>query len=278
MTVRTLSADRPGPVLVAIDLPAGSVTVTTDPAVTAAVVSVRATTDDPALNDALQRAELRWDPTGALVVSVPDLPATTVTSTGYGTTIVQRFGNVGPDTVITGAVIGDVVNIGGKTVINGVTISGPAPVSVGTIEITARVPERSNLDVRGTAAEVFADGHFGDVTVKTISGDLRVLTTRTLTATTTSGDVHVGAVDGEATARTVSGDIRIYSFTGHADLASVSGNIGVRVIGTAGGTARSVSGNVRILPATVATVAITATSVSGHVTTTAPKRSDGGPR
>ncbi len=273
MTVRTLSAQCPGPVLVAVTLPFGTVQVTTDPQVTTAELTLKATTDDPALTAAVERAELRWDPTGALVVSVPDLPAV-AGGTGIHVT------NLGSGMVITGThmVFGHIAAVGGKTVINGVTVSGPGTVSVGTIEITARVPERSNLDVRGPAAEVFADGHFGDVTAKTISGDVRVLTTRTLTATTTSGDVHVGEVDGYATVHTVSGDVRIYSFIGNADLASVSGHIGVRVIGAASGNARSVSGNVKILPATVATVAITATSVSGRATTTAPTRSDGSPR
>lgn len=265
MTTRTLTAQRPGPLLVAVNLPAGSVNVLSDPRATTAELQIRATTDDRALNDAVGRAVLRWDEAGALMVSVPELPATS------GGTVIN-VNNVGTGTVITGSTMtfGNVVTGGGKVVINGVTVSGSGTVITGTIEITVRVPEGCNIDVRGTAADLTAAGEFGAIIAKTVSGDVHVDAAHTLTATTTSGDVTAGTVDTTATIKTVSGDIELTAFAGNATLGSVSGDIQINARHAAGITARSVSGNVRVTAtdrALTAGVSVQANSVSGRVTT-----------
>ena len=48
MTTRTLTAERPGPVALSVDLPAGDIRVVTDPSRTFAEVTVTAHGDDPA--------------------------------------------------------------------------------------------------------------------------------------------------------------------------------------------------------------------------------------
>jgi putative adhesin len=271
--VRTLTARRSGPVLVAVNLPAGSVNIVSDPDTTTAEVQLRATTDDPALNDAIERAVLRWDDAGALMVSVPELPATshTVVHGRGATTVVQNLGTVSAGTVITGAVIsGNVVSTGGRIVVDGVTVAGPGTVIVGTIEVVATVPEGCNIEVRGTAADLTAAGEFDTITTRTVSGDVRVDATHTLTATTTSGHVTAAAVDTTATVKTVSGGIDITAFAGTATLNTVSGSIQLGARHAAGITARSVSGNVAVTAtdrAIAAGVSVQANSVSGRVTT-----------
>ncbi|MFF5265496.1 hypothetical protein ACFY4C_42025, partial [Actinomadura viridis] len=74
MTTRTLTATRPGPVALSVDLPAGDIRVITDPDRALAEVTVTAHGDDPAVRDAVRDAVLRWDEsTGALTVRVRPL-------------------------------------------------------------------------------------------------------------------------------------------------------------------------------------------------------------
>jgi hypothetical protein len=272
MTARSLTAERPGPVLVAVSVPAGVVNVTTDPEVTTAAVYVRATTDDPALSEAIERAELRWDAMGALMVTVPDLPSIQSTVRGGSINVVQHIGHVAAGTVVTGLVIdGDLSVSSGRITVNGVPIHGSTIVT-GQIEVIARVPEGSNVDLRTTSADLTAQGEFDTVMAHTVSADVRADACHQLVAFTTSGDVSAAVVDTAATIQTVSGDIRLAEFAGRADLSSTSGDITVRACHAADGSARSVSGDVRVTAtgrALVAGVSIQARSVSGVVATPA---------
>jgi hypothetical protein len=259
---RSLTAERSGPVLVSVNAPAALVRITADPACTTARLDISATTDDPALADAIDRVTLRWDDMGALLVQVPDLPAS-VNRFGNGSvTVVQNVGTVVAGAAVTGLVIGD----GGDVYINGNAVGGSGTVITGTIEITATVPVGSNIDLRGTSTSLQASGEYGDVTARTVSGAVMVEAAHRLTVKSTSGSVTASAIDSAATVCTVSGRIELDGFSGRGEFRTTSGCIRVIGRGAAAISARSVSGNIDIT-SRVPGVSVTASSLSGRVTT-----------
>jgi DUF4097 and DUF4098 domain-containing protein YvlB len=138
----------------------------------------------------------------------------------------------------------------------------------GSIEVVALVPPRSGIDLRGQSPSLEARGLFGDITVKTVSGDVLGDTAATLTAETTSGDVRLQRVTESATATTVSGDILLGAAARTVLASSVSGDIYVNAVDAAQISARSVSGDVRVTASTEAVAAgvtVQASSVSGMV-------------
>ena len=264
MTTRTLTADRPGPVLLSIDLPAGDITVTADPDRQTAELTITALGDDPAVNDAVERASLRWDADrGTLTAEVPEVRGTgrTVIDSRGGTTITQILGDVPAGVTITGAVItGGTVSVGGgAVVVNGAVVAG------GAIEINARVPEGSRVAARTRSAALTAHGEYAEVRFTSVSGDLTVGGTVTLTTETTSGDVRAAAVDGSAEVRSVSGDIRL-DRADDVQAQTTSGDITLADVGGLVATG-TVSGDITVHAAEGGTVG--ARSVSGDVTVTA---------
>lgn len=296
-TNRTLTAARPGPVTLSVDLPAGDIKVVTHPSRTLAEVTVTAVGDDPTLADAVRDALLRWeDSTGTLTVRVRP-PADGVTIVGgtqtvignHASTIVQSFGDIPAGVTVTGAVINSdgIVNIGsGRIVVNGMEITGDTAAG-GRVEITAHLPEGSTVAALTRSAPLTCSGELAEIDFTSTSGALSAGGVGALRAKTTSGDIVAAVVDGAAVARSVSGDVHlsraddvyasstsgdvtVNDFAGRADLASVSGDVRVRA--AEGGTirARSVSGDV-IVTATATALAegltVNATSRTGRVTT-----------
>ncbi|MCQ0007830.1 DUF4097 family beta strand repeat-containing protein [Actinomadura madurae] len=201
MTTRALTAARPGPVALSVDLPAGDIKVITDASRTVAEVTVSARGDDPAVHDAVRGAMLRCDEsTGTLTVRV-ESPAGGVTITGAG------------GVTITGNVIaGTVVNIGGRVLVNGMEVPA-GTVAGGRVEITAHVPEGSTVAAFTRSAPLACSGEFAEVDFTSVSGDLTVGGVGALRVKTTSGDVSAAVVDGAAVVRSVSGDV----YLGRAD-------------------------------------------------------------
>ncbi|MGI5322051.1 DUF4097 family beta strand repeat-containing protein [Actinomadura nitritigenes] len=300
MTTRTLTAERPGPVALSLDLPAGDIRVITDPSRTLAEVTVTAHGDDPAVHDAVRNAVLHWyEPTGNLTVRV-NLPATSgVTVVGgtqtvignHGATVVQSFGDIPVGMTVTGAVFsGDgIVNVGGgRVTVNGVEITGSGAVLPGgRVQITALVPEGTSVTAATRSASMECAGEFAEVDFTSTSGDLAAGGVGALRAKTTSGDVHATVVDGiaaatsvsgdiylgradDVTASTTSGDVTVNDFAGRAALASVSGDVRVRAAEGGTITARSVSGDVTVTATGTALaegLTVNATSRAGRVTT-----------
>ncbi|CNE52480.1 Uncharacterised protein [Mycobacterium tuberculosis] len=271
MTTRILTAPRPGPVALSVDLPAGDIRVITDPSRTLAEVTVTAHGDDVAVHDAVRDAVLRWhEGTGNLTVRV-NPPAG-----GTGTVIGNH------------AVISGIVNVGGRVTVNGVEITGCGAMVVGGhVRITALVPEGTSVTASTRSASLECAGEFAEVDFTSTSGDLTAGGVGALRVKTTSGDVSAAVVDGAAaaasvsgdiylgrtddvTASTTSGDVTVNDFAGRAEVASVSGDVRVRAAEGGAITARSVSGNVTVT-ATGAALAegltVNATSQTGRVTT-----------
>ncbi|HEX8392838.1 MAG TPA: DUF4097 family beta strand repeat-containing protein [Longimicrobium sp.] len=100
----------------------------------------------------------------------------------------------------------------------------------GTVNYTVRVPAGVRLVASTVSGDVRADGLRGAVQAATVSGDVRVGTSETASATTVSGDVDVtfGAVTSGTSFSTVSGDVTLHAGSGvNADVtaSTVSGDI-----------------------------------------------------
>ncbi|CNF01977.1 Uncharacterised protein [Mycobacterium tuberculosis] len=304
MTSRTLTAPRPGPVALSVDLPAGDIRVITDPARTLAEVTVTAHGDDPAVHNAVRGAVLRWyEPAGNLTVRV-NPPAGGVTVVGgtqtvignRASTVVQSYGDIPAGVTVTGTVIsGDgIVNIGGGSVtVNGVEITGRGGVVAGgRVQVTALVPEGTSVTASTRSASLECAGELAEVDFTSTSGDLTAGGIGALRAKTTSGDVHAAVVDGiaavasvsgdiylgradDVAASTTSGDVTVNDFAGRAEVASVSGDVRVRAAEGGIITARSVSGDVTVTATGTALaegLTVNATSRAGRVTTPTDNR------
>ncbi|MFH9425480.1 DUF4097 family beta strand repeat-containing protein [Streptomyces sp. NPDC017529] len=273
MSVRILTAQQPGPVLVDVQLlgAGGTVTVRTDASRKGAEIIIRTADESGASADAVRDAELRWDARGALVAHVQGTGGisggTTVVSSAGGTFIAgHNFGvvqhvqdNVGSIVMVSG---GDLNLGGGRYQFHGAgtvhMVQGASP-----IEISAVVPEGCSVTARTQSANVITEGTFtavsaatqsGDVrlpgqserfTANTQSGDIDVQTSPNIIAKTQSGDIRLGRTD-VTEASTMSGDIHLRDFGGTAQLNSMSGDI--RVHASAGGdlTAKTMSGDVTV--------------------------------
>ena len=307
MTTRTLTAPRPGPISLSVDLPAGDIRVIADPSRTCAEVTVTAHGDDPAVHDAVRDAVLRWyEATGNLTVRVnPPAGVTVVGGTqsvigDRGATVVQSFSDIPGGVTVTGFVIGNVVQVGGRVTVNGVEITGGAVAASGRVEITARVPEGTSVAAATRSASLECAGELAEVDFTSTSGDLTAGGVGALRAKTTSGDVSAAVVDGAAAAASVSGDlyfgraddvyasttsgdITVNDFAGRAEVATVSGDVRVRAAEGGAITARSVSGDVTVTATGVALaegLTVDAASRIGRVTTptTAPAATPPAPR
>ncbi|MEE1735450.1 DUF4097 family beta strand repeat-containing protein [Streptomyces sp. BE147] len=245
MPVRTLTAARPGPVLVDAQLlgAAGTITVRTAHDRTTAEITLRTADETGPLADAVANARLDADST-ALTAHVQaagragtNVDSGVVGGNRYG--VVQNVRNNYGSMI---AVSGGDLNIGP----GGLTFNGQSrPVSGSTIEILALVPEGSSLTARTQSADVTAYATLATVQVATESGNITAAHTTDVTATTQAGDIHLGRTD-VARATTQAGDVTVDDFGGTAHLKSVSGDL--RLHAAAGGdvTANTVAGDVTI--------------------------------
>ncbi|MBO3746929.1 DUF4097 family beta strand repeat protein [Streptosporangiaceae bacterium NEAU-GS5] len=114
----------------------------------------------------------------------------------------------------------------------------------GSVDVTISLPAGSRLDVK-TAATVLCRGSFGEVTVTTTYGDIRVEQAGRLRAkstygditvtrafghaevTTTHGGIHIDEIDGTAAVKTSHGEVRLREVTGELRLNSAHGDITV---------------------------------------------------
>lgn len=123
--------------------------------------------------------------------------------------------------------------------------SGP-DIRLGTPEMRLRIscPAGAELDVKTKSADMEAHGEYGDVDVKTASGDLSIETLRNGHVKTASGDVHFDTVGGILDVKTVSGDVHVVSVAGDGNFQTVSGDVFVHDAGSSIST-NSVSGDQR---------------------------------
>ncbi|WP_424864064.1 DUF4097 family beta strand repeat-containing protein [Streptomyces sp. MMS24-I29] len=283
MSVRTLTAQQPGPVLIDTELLGtdGVITVRTDPARKEAEITIRTADETGDSADAVRGADLRWDSRGTLVAHAQGKGSisgggTFIAGDNYG--VVQSVqNNYGSMVMVSG---GD-LNLGssGFRFQSGATINAARGASL--VEIVAVVPEGSSVIARTQSADVIAEGTLATVSASTQSGTVRACgQTEQFTASTQSGDIRLGRTD-VVEAKTMSGDVTIRDFGGTAQLNSMSGDI--RVHATAGGdiTAKTMSGDVTVTATEQAVnddLDVRANSMSGDVRIPQCPRQGTGPR
>lgn len=137
-----------------------------------------------------------------------------------------------------------------------------------SVAVTIVVPTGTDLRIGGGALDVGLGGGLGEVTVKTASGDIRLDHARRARLSTASGDVHVGAVDGDVAISgasadiyvgrvggdleitLASGDARAADVSGSARVSTVSGDVWLDRVGGGLVELKSISGDLQVgLPA-----------------------------
>jgi hypothetical protein len=105
----------------------------------------------------------------------------------------------------------------------------------GSIDVTIELPAGSHVDGAGGWADFDCDGRLGDCRLRTGLGRIHVAHAATLSAKTARGDVEVDLATGHADIATSSGDVRVRALD-HTGVVK-SGN-GAAWVGTAGGDLR----------------------------------------
>lgn len=109
-----------------------------------------------------------------------------------------------------------------------------------TVDVEVDLPAGSMLRIRTGSGDVSASGWFGEASVSTGSGDVRVDDLESAELRSGSGDINARAVGGAALAKTGSGDISLESAGGRVELSSGSGDVR---LGHAEGTVTAKTGS-----------------------------------
>jgi hypothetical protein len=162
---------------------------------------------------------------------------------------------------------------------------GPIQVSWGDeVEVRIACPPGTDLELSGAKTDVRVSGELGEVTVRTVSGDVRLDSVlRRLEAKTASGDVFIASLADEASivtvsgdievrrsarilnGRAVSGDVEIGALDGHLTVSTTSGDVSIQAVEAGEARVQTVSGDVRIGVGRGTRVWIDAASVSGDL-------------
>ncbi|MGW0117576.1 DUF4097 family beta strand repeat-containing protein [Streptomyces sp. NPDC003327] len=127
----------------------------------------------------------------------------------------------------------------------------------GVVDVTVELPADSRIDVTGAWAQIHGEGRFGDVRVKTSSGDARFGTTGPLHLTASHGSITVDRVEGRAEITTSSGSLSVGFVDGPAVLKN---SHGTTTVGAVTGDLRvsGANGDIRIDRAEASVAATTA--------------------
>ena len=144
------------------------------------------------------------------------------------------------------------------------------------LRVRATVPHGAGVKVKTASADTLLDGHFGQLGINSVSGDVRLRGDAAGGANlkTVSGDAALDTVDGDLSAQTVSGDLRIGPVTGSADLKTVSGDIRLQSVTAGDVRFSSVSGDVEIGIASGSALDVDAGSTSGDLASEVPLASE----
>ncbi|MFE3514616.1 DUF4097 domain-containing protein [Streptomyces sp. NPDC059166] len=93
----------------------------------------------------------------------------------------------------------------------------------GAVDVTVELPAGSRLEASGSWVQVYGDGQFGEVRVKTSSGDVRLDATGPAHVLASHGSITVDRVDGAAEITTSSGSMRLGTLGGPAVLKNSHG-------------------------------------------------------
>ncbi|WP_434449309.1 DUF4097 family beta strand repeat-containing protein [Lentzea sp. E54] len=104
-----------------------------------------------------------------------------------------------------------------------------------SVDVVIELPARSKVDLDVTAGSTRTTGVLGETSVDMSAGTIRLDRTGPLKADTGVGEVHVGAVSGNADVKTGSGHVRVGSVDGSLTVKNSNGNT---EIGTVEGALR----------------------------------------
>ena len=151
--------------------------------------------------------------------------------------------------------------------------------------VEATVPDMSTANLKSGSAGIRLAGTFGDIGIKTGSGDVHVEAGAHVKVGTGSGEVSLGRVDeawaktgsgdiaveavaGDVTLSSGSGDVRVSEIDGNASISTASGNVDVRTSSGALGV-KTASGDVAVRRAFAGE--LEAKTASGRVTVGVPE-------
>jgi hypothetical protein len=112
-----------------------------------------------------------------------------------------------------------------------------------SVNVRVELPAGSDLRAATSVAPVRASGRLGDCTYRASIGDVQMEDVRSLEVRTSSGQVVVGSVGGDATIVTSTGHVRVGAVAGTAEIKSSNGDVSM---GTVGGNVQAVTSNGRI--------------------------------
>ena len=144
------------------------------------------------------------------------------------------------------------------------------------LRVRARIPHGAGVKVKTASGDSRLEGHFGELAVNSVSGDVTVdgEIADGAKIKTVSGDARIERVEGDMTAQTVSGDLRIGPVTGSAEAKTVSGDIRFDSITAGDVRFSSISGDVEIGIAEGSALDVDAGSTSGDLSSEVPLASE----
>lgn len=113
------------------------------------------------------------------------------------------------------------------------------------ISLHITVPVETNIKIAARSGSTTLEGNYGDVSLESSSGSVRIDTARRTRARTTSGSIRLNA-SGNTCAQTTSGSITAGLIAGNYQLQSTSGSIKVESL-DGEGSAKSTSGSIKVI-------------------------------
>lgn len=250
LTTTTYTATATGAVWAALTAPVGAVTVTVDPTLVHAEVTVRTPDAEGPVADAVRETVIRETVAGVHQVLSVEVPAVkggvSFGGGGWNATTMsvngQSISFSGPGMQVFGGDVfigGQRIVAGGRVVAEkGTVVSGAG--AAGGITLDVRLPGASSVSWTTTSADLTVVGDDLHVLeVSSVSGDVSAHGVHTLSGTSTSGDIDVRRVVGRLAVETTSGDITVDRYSGSgAQVRSVSGDI--VITGTPAASAQAV--------------------------------------
>jgi hypothetical protein len=116
----------------------------------------------------------------------------------------------------------------------------------GALDVTLRLPERTQIDARLASAQLIAEARLGAVDADVASGDVRLTEVAdAVRVKTASGDLRARRIGGPLQFSTASGSAEVGAVAGAVRLHSASGDLRVRAA-SSGVSAKTASGAVRL--------------------------------
>lgn len=139
-------------------------------------------------------------------------------------------------------------------------------------DVSVRVPEGADVEVRVAAGDVTASVALGTAEISTTAGDVRLADARDVRLKTASGDVTMGTIRGDVTASSASGDVSVVSVEGELSAKTMSGDVTIDAFGGTRCVAGTMAGDIRIGIPAGRSLRVDVQTLSGEVRNDLPFR------